>query len=56
MTLKQVKLQCLEKNITISELARRLKISRTWLYNRIEKNDPKTMQDLEKIFNSIVVK
>lgn len=56
MNLKQVKIQCLKQNISMTVLAKELNISRTWLYNRIKKNDPKLIKELEKFFNSHVIK
>jgi transcriptional regulator with XRE-family HTH domain len=56
MDLKQVKIECLNHNITMSELAKKLNISRVWLYNRIQKKDSKTIKKIQDIFNSAVAK
>lgn len=56
MNLKQVKIECLNHNITMSELAKKLNISRVWLYNRIQKGDSKTIKKIQDIFNSPIIK
>lgn len=56
MNLKQIKIECLNHNITMSELAKKLNISRVWLYNRIQKKDSKTIEKIQEIFNSSVIK
>ena len=49
MNLKQIKIECLNRNITMTELAKKLNISRVWLYNRIQKQDEETLIKI-KIF------
>ncbi len=56
MNLKQIKIECLNHNITMSELAKKLKISRVWLYNRIKNKDSETIKKIHDIFNSSIIK
>lgn len=56
MNLKQIKIQCLKRNISMTELAEELNISRTWLYNRIKRKDTKLIKKIQNFFNSSVIK
>ncbi|MFR4518552.1 MAG: hypothetical protein ACLUBL_08480 [Fusobacterium sp.] len=56
MDLKQVKIECLNHNITMSELAKKLSISRVWLYNRIQKKDSETIKKIQDVFKNTVAK
>lgn len=56
MNLKQIKIECLNRNITMTELAKKLNVSRVWLYNRIQKQDEETLIKIKNIFDSAVIK
>jgi DNA-binding Lrp family transcriptional regulator len=56
VNLKQIKIECLNRNITMTELAKKLNISRVWLYNRIQKQDEETLIKIKNIFDSAVIK
>ncbi|MCX3068450.1 hypothetical protein OQE61_13175 [Cetobacterium somerae] len=51
MTLNQIKILCLEKNFTMSQLAKSLGFSREWMYIRIKQQHPETINKIKKILS-----
>lgn len=51
MNLTDIKILCLKKNITMSDLSKKLGISREWMYIRIKQQHTETLNKIKKILS-----
>lgn len=51
MTLMEIKIKALSKGFNMSEIAKLIGCSRTWMYKKIKENDRKTIQNIKKILD-----
>lgn len=49
MSLNEIKIKCLLKNISMKQLSKELGFSREWMYIRIKQQHPETLKRIEKI-------
>lgn len=49
MTLKEIKIKAISKDLTMKELANKLGVSKEYMYRCIKKDHEKTMEKIKKI-------
>lgn len=51
MTLNEIKIEAIKKNTSMSDIARKLGVSRTWMYKKINEKDESFLNEIKKVLS-----